>query len=676
MKKVTALVLVLVLVLSMATNALAATVTPTFSSTSVEAGSDVTVELKLDEDIDDVVCADYRLFFNADHFTLKDSAVGNSHSDMQISNLKTDANGKPHYMVSYVDPTSEGQTLAAGTMYTLTFTANADLTAEEVSGFELVNKGVYSLVDGTFIELEAPVSNGSVSVTITPKIENPGYTVSLSDDTSVSVGETATVAVTVGHTSSEVTVLNSYDMTITYDPAVLKLTSTEINGLTINDENGTVRVMRYGDDLAVNSKIFELTFEAIGVGESNIEVTKALVGRTETANLQEADTAVLLDSADVTVTGYTVSLPEDVTGEAVTKPGDDYTFEVKDKNYDYTFTATVNGNPVDVMDNGDGTYTIAAADITGNIVITVASKVGKTVNVTLGTDMTGNETAQYMTDYEATLTKQDGYTYQLAVTINNETYTGYSYDEATGKVTIPGSSITGDIVFTVTKTAIPVTSYGVTFAGSGAGDAEGETTAKANEAYNFKVNKAEGYTYTVTAKMGDQTVDVTGNSDGTYTIAKVTDDVVITIDKTGDMEVKVDTYVELDGKTVFLVTATGTLADNQAYAYDGTVMYKSAVYDNAWCWLVIVNEGETFTAEDAAAKITAVEATYTNLTQTYDVNMAGRVDINDAQLIYDIYNCEYSDFSVVSMQKFLNADTNGDKAVNVNDAAAVVNNIQ
>ncbi|NLK02449.1 MAG: hypothetical protein GX314_05210, partial [Clostridiaceae bacterium] len=60
------------------------------------------------------------------------------------------------------------------------------------------------------------------------------------------------------------------------------------------------------------------------------------------------------------------------------------------------------------------------------------------------------------------------------------------------------------------------------------------------------------------------------------------------------------------------------------------------------------------------------------LTETCDVNMSGLVDINDAQLVYDIYNGKYQDFTSVEMQKFLNADTNGDKTVNVTDAAAVV----
>lgn len=85
--------------------------------------------------------------------------------------------------------------------------------------------------------------------------------------------------------------------------------------------------------------------------------------------------------------------------------------------------------------------------------------------------------------------------------------------------------------------------------------------------------------------------------------------------------------------------------------------------------------GNTFTADDTKANITAVEAEYTTLDQTFNVNMTSKVDVNDAQLVYNIYNCEYDDFSVANMQKFLYADTSGDMIVDTLDAAAVVNNI-
>ena len=55
-----------------------------------------------------------------------------------------------------------------------------------------------------------------------------------------------------------------------------------------------------------------------------------------------------------------------------------------------------------------------------------------------------------------------------------------------------------------------------------------------------------------------------------------------------------------------------------------------------------------------------------------DVNASGTVDINDAQLVYDIYSGKYGDFDKVTVKKFLCADVNSDKIVDSTDAVAVV----
>lgn len=236
--------------------------------------------------------------------------------------------------------------------------------------------------------------------------------------------------------------------------------------------------------------------------------------------------------------------------------------------------------------------------------------------------------------------------------------------------TIPGEDITGAIVFTVTKTEITKKNFTVTFEGSGAGDVVGESSVKEDSDYTFTLTKADGYTYTVTAVMGSDKQEVSlSEKDGKYTIAKVSGDIVITVEKTAIVNVELSKFVELDGKTVFLVTVQGVTEEGKAYAYDGTAMYYSKKYQ-AWCYLVVVDG--TFSVEDAKAKITLTQTSFTTIGETKDVNLSEAVDINDAQLVYDIYNGKYTDFTAVSMQKFLNADVNGDKVVNVTDAAAVV----
>ena len=546
--------------------------------------------------------------------------------------------------------------------------AAAELRAR---GYTMDTSKTYSVKCNNYVhdpavtEIEV-VKSGNPS---TPEVS--GYTVTMPADTTAVAGEIVSIPVVIDNKDGSA--YNAFDISFTYDASKLELPENyEIADMTVEVKNGTVRVLRYGEDLNVGSAAFTLTFKAIGTGETTVTATSAKVGVAATATELDAADATILDADTViTIGGYSVTLPDDFTGDRVVAPGADYTFTAKDKNYNYTVSATMGGQPVEVKDNVDGTFTIE--NVSGNLVITF-TKEGKTFGVTLGEDMTAASTqAQYMTPYIATLNKKDGFTYDLEVTIGGNDYTGFEYSEETGVVTIPGAAITGAIEFNSNKTKVQPSEYTVSFEGNGAGDAVGENKVAAGADYSFTLNKAEGCTYTVSYKMGDSTESVAlTEADGKFTIAKVSGNLVITVEKESDLAVEVGAYVELDGKTVFLVRATGTLADGKAYTYNGDTMYYSNVY-KAWSWLVIVEEGNTFTADDAKAMITAVEAEYTTLDQTFDVNMTDKVDVNDAQLVYNFYNCEYNDFSVAPMLKFLNADVNGDKVVDTLDAAAVVN---
>ena len=496
------------------------------------------------------------------------------------------------------------------------------------------------------------------------------YTIALGEGKTVSAGETVEIPVTIGHTG-DVTTYNAFDLTFTYDPAVLKLVEEENTGLTITDNNGTLRILRYGDTRNVGETAFTLKFTALTTGETKLTATAALVGVSDKAIEGDANKAGMTNkTTDVTVDGYPVNLPEDFTGESKVTSGESYTFTAKDKNYHYEVSATMGGEAVTVTDNGDGTFTIE--NVTGKLVITTVSKTGKTFSVTLvGEGLTGPDTAQYMQDYNAQLTKESSYTYQYEVTVNGQTVPYVTM--GSGKITINGQYITGDVKIVVTRTAITPSTYSVSFEGNAAGEAQGAASVNAKATYTFTVNKEEGATYTVTATMGGKETTVTETETG-YSIANVTGALVIIVNKQSDVTVVVSSYLELDGKTMFLVKASGTLAEGYAYAYDGTPMFQSNAYDGSWVYLVMVEEG-TLTAEDAKAKIASAQATFTTLEQTFDVNETGKVDVNDAQLVYDLYNNKYQDFTVVSMQKFLNADTNSDGKVDVNDAVAIVNEI-
>ena len=126
---------------------------------------------------------------------------------------------------------------------------------------------------------------------------------------------------------------------------------------------------------------------------------------------------------------------------------------------------------------------------------------------------------------------------------------------------------------------------------------------------------------------------------------------------------------------MYLVTAEkGVLEDGQTYAYDGAAMLK---YDGKYAYLVISKEKSlNEMQEEAASHITKIAATAVEVEKSNDVNGTGLVDINDAQLIWNMYNAVYSDFAIANMQMFLRADVNGDHAITMADAAAVVGAIQ
>ena len=345
------------------------------------------------------------------------------------------------------------------------------------------------------------------------------------------------------------------------------------------------------------------------------------------------------------------------------------------------------------MKNGDGSYTIPAELVTGEIVVT-ATKTGKTFKVTLGTDMTGNTTAQYGTDYVATIDRDESYRYTVTVTIGGKDYTGYA---ASGKTyTIPGEDITGEIVFKVEKTLIvpvpppgptdptnpsdptdptepekPTTYHSVTFTGSAAGAAQGNATSVAHgSSYTFSLKKQTGYNYQVTYTMGGTAGGtVWPNGNGTYTIANVTAPLVINIEKTLNIEISVHEYLTVDEKSVFLVLADAALGSGSVFTYDGNVMYCSEGY-GAWCYLVITDEDLDLSKVQSLVRISAQSNRVLESTGL-DVDHNGRVDWNDAQLVHDLYNAKYDAFDAVNMSKFLSADVNGDGKLDVKDVAQI-----
>lgn len=163
--------------------------------------------------------------------------------------------------------------------------------------------------------------------------------------------------------------------------------------------------------------------------------------------------------------------------------------------------------------------------------------------------------------------------------------------------------------------------------------------------------------------------------------AEVADEGKITIDvsykKTGPaITVDVAKYLNLDGQSIFLITATcDELTEGKVLAYNEKQMYWSAKYNEskgAYAWLVISNKGLEEVKTEAEAAITAVDGAKVEIAYNGDVNLTNAADINDAQLVWNMYNAEYSDFRQVSVRKFLEADMTADGKLDTADAAAII----
>ena len=531
---------------------------------------------------------------------------------------------------------------------------------------------------------------------------NVGYVVSVPKQKVNVVGELIEIPLTVNNTKV-VDKFNAFDITLTYDPEiiqVMEVTGPESTELTVNDLGGSVQILGYGDsqiftkDTGANA--FTMKVKALKTGSSYISIVdNARVDHSANAVISNAAKAALKPEEDRTriiIDKFTVKLPEGFGGDTVADPAKPYVFWDNDTNrdfYDYQFFGKIgSGDLADekVIRREDGSFSVDP--VTGHLDIKV-TKTGKKYDVVFGTDITGASSntaegdrskAQFGYDYEVKLNRETGFQYVIKIYIG-----GKYYDSMSGeRYTIPGEVIKGEITFDVTKNFVGsgsgTTSYSVTFQGSGAEDADYVSTSVAYGGnYSFRLNKAAGYIYSVSYKMGNGKEKRITPEEGRYAIENVTGNLVITVEKSRQTDegfrIEVRQYLTLDeGKTIYLILVKGQLDDTEFYAYGDSPMYYSEEY-GAWCLLIPQNS--SLSPSTVRQKITVQTGRMEILDQVLqDVNMTGHVDVNDAQLAYDMYNGKYPDFTKIDMQRFLNADVVPDKKITVADAAAVVSGIE
>lgn len=697
MKRVTSFLLAVLLTLSLCVPALA--LTPKADKEIVKAGEDVNVTLTIDEAMSRISSMQACVYFDGDVFTYK-SFTANKEEQMTIYNTdRTSDDGRTYRTIDYVS-NGKGSFAAGDEFAVFTFTAKKDINVSKQANFSAYITFRGSLKeDNTPLEEDNVTVEKAVSVTVTPASTEPeGYAVAASAvNPSITVNDKAQVALEISN--KDVKTYNAYYMEVSYDTSVLAYESIASTDAKVIDSNGTLKIVGYGADKTCGTDNIVLTFTGKATGEAKVTVTSAKVDVKGNADAKDAPNAqITTDVATITVGGYKVSLPDGFKGEGTANPDQDYTFTAKDLSKKYDFTgSTMGGKTVEVIDNGDGTYTVK--NVSGELVIKATEKAGK-VTINLSGDAVDTITQKSW----GTATEVDAGTAlwfmarpepgkELVVTVNDEVVAGMNmqafmrYNIAADKVT--GTELNIVVSYKAADKATIIES-GTAWDKVGNLSRKGWTQSgdkvDAGATLDFFFKPETGKTindYVIRANGADcMYTKVGGRYKVTIPAEIITAGATVTINfdyaATPEPTITVDVseYLKVNKQSIFLITAAcDELTEGKMLAYDGNQMYWSAKYNEsngAYAWLVISDKSLEEVKTEAEAAITAVDGAKVEIAYNGDVNLTNAADINDAQLVWNMYNAEYSDFQQVSVRKFLEADMTADGKLDTADAAAII----
>lgn len=701
----------------------------TFDNTAPNPGETITAVMSLDRSTADVYRLWSSIYYNKDVLSCEKVEFYGTEIAYEITEdtageyageVRFDENGRSDDSVA-----QKIQALPQGPFAKITFKVSSTCDIGQAINYR-VKGGVYAKTG------RLPTTKWENDFTMTvgtgsdPRTET-GYSVSMGADQQAVGGQKVRIPVTVASSENGITGFNAYDMTFTYDPAALTLntTSNAAANLTVEDNNGTVRIRRYGNTVALGEAL-ALEFTANKATSSTVTLTAAKFDLDANSINFDAPAATITD-ADTTVKAlWNVSLPDGFVsaaadGSTLVENGADFTFKAVNPNYEYTLRITTNGQAQEVTVKG-GSYTIE--NVTDNVQVTVVSKVGRTYTlkfvgsgVDAGLVTPTTATVQYPNDYSFTV-KFPGTGYKTTVKFapSDNKFDVERLENGDYAYKLLGNYLVGDENGEITVTVEKVENTAkkdIIVAGSGseAFSADNALTFYAGENYTFKLDKNEQYyDYELVVWYTDSsnhTVRPTpkDNGDGTYTIVNMPNaDMHITINKMAKAldpdAVDVVKYLELDNKTMYMVTVWGELSHTNlgstnttyiAYTYDDNLMYDTSYYTapngtkGASSWLVIVDKGEEFTKEEALKHLKLVDSTeeqnkslslvYFGIDSNVNGSKGGQLDINDVQLVYDMYNSLYENFEQVSVKKFLLADQTLDRQLNSADAVKLADKL-
>ena len=568
------------------------------------------------------------------------------------------------------------------------------------------------LTAGISIPVRAEEGNPSAADTYTAAIA-----VSRTNSAPVRVGQT--LKVDVGSSAD----FSAAEITVTYDPALVSFdaaasAATLGSAAVADDGSGTLKLADYGESKDASDANYTLAFQAIAVGSAVFELTEAAFGTGTSAvdkDLAAADISAGSIAIAIAVRQATVKFLDDsfYAPQTAVSLGSDFVFYPEQETgsyyvYELPKATYADGSAATVTATDDGGWKIA--NISGDVTVAAAVRTPKNFGAVTYTgsgagDVTNKtENAVYLSDIRFSIpedkaagTAVDGYTFSVSAAIGGTSYTFGDPAVADGlrTYTIPGAKVTGAVTITVIKTIHEADKVIVSIGGNAAGDGklnndDGDSGAHVQVDKNGNATLTvdtttglnKGYIYEV--KNGDEILTL--NEKGEATITNITESTTITINRTlnvtgvtnmaqitnsqGELESK--NYVTLNGTNMWLIQLPNHVENTTTavYKYKGEKMYWSADHKN-YVLAVISDTAPVITADQFTLE--EITATPTVASNNWDVNKTGVLDVNDAQLIWNMYSNEYQGFSdEVTVEKFLLADANHDGVLDLEDAAVII----
>ena len=487
---------------------------------------------------------------------------------------------------------------------------------------------------------------------------------------------TAKVAVFINSVTEEETTYNAFWLTLAYDTNALEFTeavgSKPLKGtreLRAEAKNGVITVAGCGGSISTDSCAVLLRFKVNTNCVTKVQLLEARVSDRSQSQFDAKPAKLDEEKSVATVTNgyYQVALPANMGlyGDAAVAVGKDYTFQT-DPHYDYTFTATADDTSLEVADNGDGSYTVRG--VTGPLKISNVKRTPKIYSVTVAGSGSGDvqaaATATYGQDFHFAVNQTELMQYAVSAVVDGRrvslTNVGNTY-------TIAGEDVTGPVTITVAKVTADGTTL-VLFVGSGAEDVAGgtEQTCRSGSAFTFSLNADESCDYVVLVE--GQTLQ---GADGRYTIpANLVSGAILTVSVTKTTRLTADVRVSeyLSGR-VWLVEASLTVPVGRMLTYDGAPM----LYVPARGAYMYVVDAEP-TTEQARRAISTAVGQADSLTVNGDANNSGLLDVNDAQLVYDMCMRMY-DLNNLTQAMWLRADANGDQTIDILDVQCILQSL-